>query len=312
MRANAPDALIVGTKPVQLPVPAMPPSNPYRRLVVAGAGVAVIALAILALDPFYIVQSGTVGLKTAFGSVQPAPLQPGLHFAIPFYQTVVTVSTQPQTVTSEETAATHDLQTVQTSIAVTFHIDPIDAAYFWQNFRSFDILGQRIIAPSVSNDVKAITAEYDAQELVTQRDKVDSEIKQLVILSLAPYHITVESVNVANFAFSEAYEQAIEQKQVAQQQALQAQYTLQQTQISAQQQVVQAKAAADATVATANGDAQATILRAQADAKANALISQSLTPAILQLRALSRWNGVMPTYLSGNTPLPFIGSAPSH
>jgi regulator of protease activity HflC (stomatin/prohibitin superfamily) len=296
---------------MRLPAPATPPSNAYRRLVLGGAGLVVVVIAILSLNPFYTVQSGTVGLKTAFGSVEPTPLQPGLHFAIPFYQTIVAVSTQPQTVTSEETAATHDLQNVQTSIAVTFHVDPMEAAYFWQNFRSFDTLGQRIIAPSVSNDVKAITAEYDAQDLVTQRDKVDSEIKQLVVSSLAPYHITVESVNVANFAFSDAYEQAIEQKQIAQQQALQAQYTLQQTQISAQQQVVQAKAAADATVATANGDAQATVLRAQAEAKANALISQSLTPQILQMRALSRWNGAMPTYLSGSTPLPFIGSAPS-
>lgn len=282
---------------------------PYQRLVIAGAGVLVVIVALVALNPFYSVQSGTVGLKTAFGSVQPEALQPGLHFAIPLYQTVVTVSTQPQTVTSDETAATHDLQTVQTTIAVTFHIDPAEASYFWQNFRSFDTVGQRIITPSVSNDVKAITARYDAQELVTSRDKIDAEIKELVVASLAPYHLTVESVNVANFAFSQAYEQAIEEKQVAQQQALQAQYTLQQTQISAQQQVVQAKAAANAAVETANGNAQATVLQAEAEAKANALVNASLTPEILQLRALSRWNGVMPNYLSGNTPLPFIGTA---
>lgn len=260
------------------------------------------------VNPFYTVVSGTVGLKTNFGSVQPEPLPPGLHFAIPFYQTIVRVSTQPQTVTSDETGATHDLQNVQTTIAVTFHIDPAEAAYFWQNFRSFDTVGERIITPAVSNDVKAITARYDAQELVTERDKVDAEIKDLVVTSLAPYHLSVETVNVANFAFSQAYEQAIEEKQVAQQQALQAQYTLQQTQISAQQQVVQAKAAADAAVATANGNAQATVLQAQAEAKANALISQSLTPEILQMRALSRWDGQMPTYLSGSTPLPFIGN----
>jgi regulator of protease activity HflC (stomatin/prohibitin superfamily) len=156
-------------------------------------------------------------------------------------------------VTSNETAATHDLQTVQTAIAVTFHVDPAEASYFWQNFRSFDTVGQRIITPSVSNDVKAITARYDAQELVTSRDRIDAEIKDLVVASLAPYHLTVE---------------------------------------------------------TANGAAQATILQAEAEAKANALVNASLTPAILQLRALSRWNGVMPTYLTGNTPLPFIGATP--
>lgn len=294
---------------MRFPTPTPSRDGTSSNLVIAGVGILIVLVILFALNPFYSVQSGTVGLKTAFGSVEPAPLEPGLHFAIPFYQTIVTVSTQPQTVTSEETAATHDLQNVQTKIAVTFHVEPADASFFWQNFRSFGTVGQRVIDPSVSNDLKAITARFDAQDLVTQRDKVDAEIKALVVTSLAPYHLTVEAVNVSNFAFSPGYEQAIEAKQVAQQQALQAQYTLQQTQISAQQQVVQAKAAADATVATANGNAQATVLQAQAEAKANALVSQSLTPAILQMRALSRWNGVMPTYLTGNAPLPFIGAA---
>lgn len=279
------------------------------RLIAGGISAVVVLLLVIIMNPFYTVVSGTVGLKTDFGSVAAIPLEPGLHFAVPIYQSIVMVSTQPQTITSGETAATHDLQTVQTNIAVTFHIDPVNAAYFWQNFRSFENAGVRVITPAISNDVKAITANYDAEQLVTSRDIIDSQIKALIIQSLTPYHLTVETVNIANFAFSQAYEQAIEQKQVAQQQALQAQYTLQQTKISAQQQVVQAQAAADATIATATGSARATVLHAEAENKANQLINQSLTPAILQLRALSKWTGQMPTYLTGDTPLPFIGTA---
>lgn len=154
-----------------------------------------------------------------------------------------------------------------------------------------------------------MTANYDAEELVTKRDIVDAQIKELIVTSLAPYHLTVEAVNVANFAFSDAYTQAIEQKQVAQQQALQAQYTLQQTQITAQQQVVQAKAQADAAVATAQGQANALTLTSQAQAKANDLIAQSLTPVLLQQKALDKWNGTLPTYLSPGAPMPFIGEA---
>ena len=214
-----------------------------------------------------------------FGSVVATPLYPGLHIAIPFYQTINQVSIQPQTVSSDETGSTHDLQLIDTSIAVTFHVDPDAAPDFYRDFRDFDTLGQRVIAPAVSNDVKAVTANYNAEELVTKRDIVDAQIKQLIIASLAPYHLTVEAVNVSNFAFSTAYTQAIEQKQVAQQQALQAQYTLQQTQITAQQQVVQAKAQADAAVETATGQANALLLTSQAQSKANLLIAQSLTPA---------------------------------
>ncbi|MGE4340549.1 MAG: prohibitin family protein [Pigmentiphaga sp.] len=286
-----------------------PPQMPRPRLI--GLGLAILAVvALLALvNPFVQVSSGYAGVLSDFGSVQPNPLDPGLHIAIPFYQTIDQVSVQPQTVTSDESGSTHDLQLVNTSIAVTFHVNPDAAPDFFQNFRDYDTLGARIIAPAVSNDVKAVTANYDAEELVTKRDIVAEQIKELIVTSLAPYHLTVEAVNVSNFAFSNAYTQAIEQKQVAQQQALQAQYTLQQTQITAQQQVVQAKAQADAAVATAQGQANALMLTSQAQAKANTLIAQSLTQVLLQQKALDKWNGQLPTYLSPGSPLPFIGDA---
>jgi regulator of protease activity HflC (stomatin/prohibitin superfamily) len=281
-----------------------------RKWIGPAIGVAVALFLIAELNPLAQISSGYAGVLSDFGSVQPTPLAPGLHLVIPFYQQAIPVSVQPQTITSEETASTHDLQNVNTSVAVTFHVAPEDTPQFYQNFRNFETLGSRIIAPAVSNDVKAVTANYDAEELVTKRDAVDAQIKELIVASLAPYHMTVEAVNVSNFAFSEAYSQAIEQKQVAQQQALQAQYTLQQTQISAQQQVVQAKAQADAAVATAQGQAQALLLTANAQAKANTMIAQSLTPAVLQQKALDRWDGTLPHYLTAGAPLPFIGTTP--
>lgn len=273
------------------------------------AGGAVVALAVLCfINPFYQIASGYCGIRLNFGSVQPVALEPGLHFAVPVYQRIVPVSTQPQTMASEERAATHDLQDVHTTVSVTFHIAPADAPGFYRDFRNLETLGQRIIGPTVSNDVKAITANYNAEELITKRDVVDGQIKDLIIKSLLPYHLNIEAVNTANFAFSHAYSQAIEAKQVAQQQALQAQYTLQQTQISSQQQVVQAKAQADAAVATAQGQAQALLVTSQAQAKANIAVSQSLTAPLLQQKALDRWNGTMPVYLSAGAPLPFIGN----
>lgn len=286
-----------------------PPSGRHSKLIIPGLVALGILLLLALINPFVQVSSGYVGVLSNFGSVQPNPLYPGLHVAIPFYQTISPVSIQPQTVTSDESGSTHDLQLVNTSIAVTFHVNPESAPLFFQDFRDFDTLGSRIITPAVSNDVKAVTANYDAEELVTKRDIVAEQIKNLIVASLAPYHLTVESVNVANFAFSEAYTQAIEQKQVAQQQALQAQYTLQQTEITAQQQVVQAKAQADAAVATAQGQAQALLLTSQAQSKANGLIADSLTPTLLQQKALDRWDGNLPTYLSPGSPLPFIGNA---
>ncbi len=286
-----------------------PRQRGQSRLIIAAAAILAVLVLLFLANPFVQVESGYAGVLSDFGSVVKTPLYPGLHVAIPFYQTINQVSVQPQTISSDESGSTHDLQLIDTSIAVTFHVDPDAAPDFYQDFRDFDTLGQRVIAPAVSNDVKAVTANYDAEELVTKRDIVDAQIKELIVASLSPYHLTVEVVNVSNFAFSTAYTQAIEQKQVAQQQALQAQYTLQQTQITAQQQVVQAKAQADAAVETAQGQANALLLTSQAQAKANLLIAESLTPPLLQQKALDKWNGALPTYLSPGAPLPFIGGA---
>ncbi|MFT8803606.1 MAG: prohibitin family protein [Acetobacter aceti] len=285
------------------------PFNLSRKTKVYTSVVTVGMIAVLILNPFHTVQSGYVGVLTDFGSVQDAPLEPGLHFAMPFYQRILSVSTQPQTNTSDETAATHDLQNVHTSVSVTFHIAPASAPGFYRDFRDFGTLGARIIVPTVSNDVKAITSSYNAEELITRRDEVDSKIRELVIKSLLPYHLTIEAVNIANFAFSEVYVQAIEAKQVAQQQALQAKYTLEQAEISSQEQVVKAKAAADAAVAQAQGEGQSLKITSQAQAEANVRLTASLSPQILQKAAIDKWDGTMPQYLSNGTPLPFIGSA---
>jgi regulator of protease activity HflC (stomatin/prohibitin superfamily) len=124
---------------------------------------------------------------------------------------------------------------------------------------------------------------------------------------LEPHHITVAAVNITNFAFSPDFSKAIEQKQVAQQRALQAQYELDQKRVSAQERVVEAEAAANAQVAQARGEAQSIVLKAQAQADANTQIAKSLGPDILRWRAVSTWDGRLPSFLGGSTPMPFIG-----
>jgi regulator of protease activity HflC (stomatin/prohibitin superfamily) len=135
--------------------------------------------------------------------------------------------------------------------------------------------------------------------------------------TLTPLHVNVAAVNITNFAFSPEFSKAIELKQVAQQRAQQAEYELSQKKVSAQERVVEAEAEANATVARAKGqaqaaieqargEAQATALKADAQAEANTQIGRSLTPAILQWRAMGTWDGKLPTWWSATAPLPFV------
>jgi len=289
------------------------PGSRSRTPLIGGAiVVAVVVVGIIALNPFYSVSSGYIGVKTVFGAIQHEQLDPGLHFRAPFISSIHEISVQPNTSVTDETAATHDQQNVTTRTAVTWSIDPGFADIIYQDYRSLEALQSIILAPIVANDMKAVISKYDAQQLVTERAAVAEEIATVILKDFGRYHVlvTLGGVNITNLTFSQQYDQAIEAKQIAQQQALQAKYTLEQTQTSSQAQVVQAKAAADATVATAEGQAKATILQANADAQAYKAKQAALSPELLQLTAMQRWNGVLPTYMGGQAPLPFLSLQP--
>ena len=285
--------------------------NSPSRAITSAAALIALALAAWLLDPFYQVDAGYIGVLTNFGAPSQDTLEPGLHWRTPFISNITEIDVTPNTATTTESAATHDQQNVSTAIAVTFQVTPADAVYIYQNYRDIPSLQNTIISPIVSNDVKAIVSDYDAQELITRRDQLASEIKQKISDDLRVYDVIVDGVNITNFNFSDAYEQAIENKQIAQQNALEEQYKLQQVQVSAQQQVVQANAQADAAVAIAQGQAKATILQAQADAQAYTLKQKSLTPELIELALISKWNGVMPTYANSALPNALFNAGPA-
>jgi regulator of protease activity HflC (stomatin/prohibitin superfamily) len=278
-----------------------------RTAGIVAAGIVVVAIL---LDPFHSVPAGYIGVKTEFGAVEHVQLDPGLHLVMPFISAIHDISVQPVTSSTEETAATHDQQNVTTRTAVTWSIVPAYADVVYADYRTNIALEGTIIAPIVANDMKAVISQYDAQELITERAKVASEIAAMIGGDLARHHVLISmgGVNITDMRFSEQYDQAIEAKQIAQQQALQARYTLEQTETSSQQQVVQAKAAADANVARAQGEAKATILQADADAQAYRAKEAALNPELLQLSAIQRWNGVLPSYMGGGTPVPFLSA----
>lgn len=275
----------------------------------AGAVASVILL--LIIWPFSNVPAGTVGVPTNFGAPQAETLNPGIHFVMPIRSAIYDIDVTPNTVPTTESASTHDQQNVNTGIAITYQADPLYAVYIYQNYRSVSNMEQTIIAPIVSNDVKAIVAQYDAQDLITERDLVSAGIKDSIAKDLRVYHLIVDGANITNFQFSDAYDQAIEDKQIAQQSALEEKYKLQQVQVSAQQQVVQADAQAQAAVDVAQGLAKATVLQAQADATAYTLKQKSLTPELVELALINKWSGVMPTYTSNALPTTLFGINPA-
>ncbi len=271
--------------------------NRVDRRYVYGGIAAAIVVGLVVLNPFQEVGPGSRGILMDFSSVQPGVLAPGLHVVVPIMQSVVQMNVQVQNYQNKEEAASRDLQTVHTEVAINYHIMPDDAAWVYQHVGTLPQVEARVIAPAISNAVKAATAHYDAADLIVQRDKVALEINTLLRTALQPYRVIIDAVNITDFQFSGQFTAAIEAKQVAQQQAQQAAFTLDKVRVDAQQQVLQAQAHATAQIAAAEGQA-----------KANTMVTATLSPSILQQLAIQRWNGVLPTYLGAGAPMPFLST----
>ena len=148
---------------------------------------------------------------------------------------------------AEASAASNDLQQVQTVIALNYHLNPSDANAIYQQLGSD--YADRIIAPTIQEAVKASVAKFDAEELITKREIAKGVIAEAIRNTLSARDIIVETVFITDFQFSEAFANQIESKVVAFQKYLTEQNNLKAITVVANQTVVQAQALAKANVA---------------------------------------------------------------
>ncbi|WP_223879930.1 MULTISPECIES: prohibitin family protein [Paenibacillus] len=256
-----------------------------------GAGAAVLLVLVIGGNAFTTVQYGHVGLYKTFGKLNDSVLTPGIHFKIPFIQQVIQVNTQVAKTETDTSASSKDLQPVSTHVAVNYSVDKETAFTLMNNIGgNFDTV---IINPAIQEIVKEVTARYPAEDLITRRDLVAGEISDHLTKRLAKYDLIVNEINIVNFKFSDAFNQSIEAKQVAQQQALKAENDLKRVQIEAKQKIAQA----------------------QAEAESLKLKKQEVTPELVQLKqlevqeqAVEKWDGKLPSVTGGATPFIDVNS----
>jgi prohibitin 2 len=260
----------------------------------------------------YQVDAGSVGIVKRFGK-PIGMLQPGLHFVRPVGDTVTEVAVQRRVVKVSEAASSSDLQIVNVEVTLGYHVDPAYADFALIQLNND--AEERVIRPANLEAIKARTAQFEVQGLVQKRELVRAGIEDDVRKRLANQHLVLEDMSITNFSFSSAYEQAIEQKQVAEQNAEKAKNTLEQTKIEAEQVAAKAKGEADARRAQAEGEAAAILVEAQAKAKAQELQRASLTPELLELRRIemwsAKWDGSVPQYVGAGSGFLMQMPAPS-
>jgi regulator of protease activity HflC (stomatin/prohibitin superfamily) len=242
-----------------------------------------------------VVEAGHRGVVLYVGAVENRVLGEGIHFIIPFAEQVIQMEVRTLKFEANATAASNDLQEVQTTIALNYHLSPDQTNLIYQQLGAD--YADRIIAPTIQESVKASVAKFNAEELITRRAEAKAVIAQSIANTLSARNIIVETVFITDFKFSQAFASQVEAKVVAFQKYLTEQNNLLAIRVIANQTVVQAQAAARANVAKATGESQAIqIITSQ--------LRQS--PQYLQWLSINRWNGQMPYALGGGGAVPFF------
>lgn len=242
----------------------------------------VIFLLMVVFGTIYTVPAGHRGVITTFGEVDLQERGEGLHFKIPIMQKVTKIPVQTQKYQTGASSASKDLQIVTTSLALNYRLVDSEVPMLYQTVGMSYV--ERIIEPALQETIKSTTAQFTAEELITRRTEVRVSIQESLKERLEGRAIFIESVSITDFDFSKSFNDAIEMKVVAEQRKLQAERDLQRIEIEAQQKIVSAQAEAES-------------IRIQ-----TAALKED--NSILQLRAIEKWDGVMPKVTGG--AMPFI------
>ena len=221
---------------------------------------------------FVVVGAGERGVLMQFGCVQEQVLDEGLHVIVPIVHTVQKLSVRVQNQEISAEASSRDLQDVYTDVALNWHILPHKANWIFRRIGDEQAIIHRIINPAVEEVLKAVMAQYTAEELITKRGEVKDSVDQALTTRLATYNIAVDDISLVHVHFSEPFSEAVEAKQIAEQEAKRAEFI----------------------ALKAIKEAEARVNRAKGEAEAQRLIHATLTPNLLQKQAIERWNGNLP------------------
>ena len=255
-------------------------------LIIAIAGITIVSTATVR------VPSGYRGVLLTWGKVEDTVFDEGLNFKVPFSQTVIMMNVQTQKAESIEATATKDLQEVSTTVAVNYKLDPLHVNEVYKDLRQDYV--DRVIKPNIQESLKATTALFRAEELITKRAEVKQTFDDILAERLSIFNIQVIAVSLTDFQFSPSFSAAIDAKVTAEQQALVSKNELEKIRYEAQQQIIQAEAAKNATIARAEGDALAQIIEANATARSIQIITSQMTEEYAQYLWLIQWDGKLP------------------
>lgn len=256
-----------------------PKKQTNRDALIASRAILFLLVLAIASSFFVIVNAGERGVLMRFGQVQNEILDEGIHWIVPVVNTVEKLSVRVQKQELSAEASSKDLQDIFINVALNWHVVPEEANVIFQQIGNEQTVTERIIQPAIEEVLKAVIAEYTAEEMITERQAVKTEVDNGLTSRLLTYHIAVDDISLVHVHFSDRFREAVEAKQIAEQQAKQAGFM-----------ALKAVKQAEVRVNLARGEAEA-----------HRILNETLTPAILQRQTIEKWNGSLPLVTDSNT-----------
>lgn len=257
-----------------------------KRIEIKGIKILTIVAFVIALglgllfSSYVIIEPGHTGVVVTMGKVEDNVLQEGFHLKVPFVQEVIQIDNRIVKLEVQTEAFSKDLQTVQTTLAINYRVDTKKSYSVYKNIGAD--YENVLVVPAVNEVLKAISSTYTAEESVTNRVLISDGLVEGLNEKLNESGLYVTDVNIIDFDFSDAFIQAIEEKQVAHQKLLTAE-TEKQT-----------------AIANAEAEAETIKIKAEAEAEANKILSQSITNNIIEYSKIEKWDGKLPQ-VTGNS-----------
>ena len=255
-----------------------------------------IVIGVVASASVKIVDAGNRGVLLHWNAVDLSapPLDEGIHFVVPFQDDIVQMEVRTLKYDKDTRSASKDLQSVETTVTVNYHPDKERVHVLFKEI-GLDY-ENRVIQPAIEETVKQVTANYNAEELITKRPLVKADIEDAIRERLNQFDVVTEVISITDFEFSILFNKAIESKVEAEQNALRAENDLRRIEVEARQHE-----------ATAEGLAAANIAEARGEAAAIAIINEALAqnPNYFEWLKIQAWDGKLPLVV-GESGTPFI------
>jgi len=259
---------------------------------------------------WYTVGEGYRGVTLRNGAVV-GTAEPGLGFKMPIIDSVVDISVQSQAQLYENILAySRDQQTAGLSLSVNYRLPADQVETIYREYGGEAGVISRLLDRQVLEEVKNVFGKFNASTAIQERERLAAEV-QMAIQKAVIGPIIVESVQIENIDFSDAYEQSIEARMLAEVEVQKVRQNAEREKVTAEITVIQAQAEADAQLARATAEAEATRIRGEAEASAIKAKAEALkdNAGLIALTQAERWNGQLPTTMIPGSTVPFMDVA---